>query len=1761
MARLIESKAGFSGIIMTVVGELNMLGKDGDILPLVPGDRIYPGDTVRTGPESLAQIKLMDGEIVELQSNSFFSAALPDEKMPEPEAAAVEPAPVWEPIAPEPAKPVAKQPAKEPVAENPFREWWEEEDDLRLEAVRLGMDHFSEQAAPNVPNPRLADYSGLGMTGISTGDIPENLLTSALYFDLYKDATAPPVVVPPPDPGVSPLVYLDVTNGVNRDYAVAFTEGDSDESVSAASNWILEVDDYPTAGVDELMANATVTIRTPLTGDQLTVNTGGLPSGITAVLNSGGNQVTLSGSASASDYEEALKQISFSNTSENPVPGVDTSRDIEIVVVVTDSRSQSSEEAVTTITLTEENDFSVVDLSLALPGNDFSVNFIEADDATGTPADIDSAAVALVDNDIQITDVDDTVLNTALIQIINARAEDQLQSIGTLPAGIVASAYTYDAVTGVGTFALTAATGASLDDFETALRTIHYTNTSDAPDTTARTISIVVVDETAAAATFNPFSPPDLTLTPLVNQSVVVVPTGTAVTDVTDGLQFSATVEILNGMTDDVLEFPAGMTLPNDITAAYDPDTYVMTLTSLTGSTPEQFQTALESLLYASNADPANFDNTDRDIRIVLVDKSFSTPVSTTVTVVPVNDLPESADKTQAMFEDQALIFTPSDTVILTGFTFGTGQDTLLVTELPTNGRLYIEYGTHQENIIAGQAVSKTLIGNNQFRYEPAGHTAYTTDFKFRLLDDQLYLPDISTLPSNSETITYTTTELDFVDINGVTQEFMRITSLPANGRLFLYDTVNDTETDVTLGMLIHRDDVDDTNDLRLRYTADDSGTVYPGFTYQLMDNSESINTITVNEPDFLFTDVDGDRIDHILIESLPDEGLLYMDYGTSQVSVIPGQQISRTEIEQGLLRFAPDAHEANVAGNPYTSFTFKVHDGTGYSEQTHTYTINVTAVVDDPENNAVSLTAIVENSDFIDDTGADSLDNWTGNNASVAAGVVTINPDGFLAKNVPVAPTAQKYVLNFDYTPHATGETLTIGWFGDPNLSITLGVGDPDGNGGVITAGVSNAIRVVMPYVEGSFGVSQLLFTVSNIVVGSTPTDAYQLDNVRMVATANDIYTGADIPVVIPSLLTTGRTTFFDDLDGSEEQAVIIYGLTTGATVWDGKGNSATFTGSDNYPTSTDYLELVNGTGPDDQPWDLASLRVTPPTADTDNMVLTIVAGANEGATDRTTDLLTPLLGIAQDSNAEGQVGEYTVNPAPNGQLAAYAENILITVSPVNTVTGTNGDEIIDDDTTNDGANPNPVNTTSGDDLINTGGGLDRVTGGGGSDTYIFNSGNLSRTTITDFVIGGNRLANPGASTQSASQAFGWTFDGATDLDASGGFVINIDGTDHTITQADMGGAGSYNDAAVFAAAVNTALANAGLGAMAIVSADTTTVTLISNSTTASAKITISPVLALVPASQDFNFLFDGVNALDTSGATDFVITIDGTDQNIALAADSYTDATTFTNDLNTALTGLGASAAVVGGTTVRVTSGNKGVGGNIEITASGSPATALAGVEHVGDDAIIRDVTSYIGSNFVDGVSDTIAVKVGATTTQLDIGSTAPADAAALRAAIQTAADAAALGLTVTEAGGEITIEHTADTDKVELSVATAQTLGEIDVVGVNDVNIDNVVSNPVSTSPGGASETLWFQAMDADAVNNLTEYFDIEIIDTNANGVIDAGDNQSVIKFNNNGGDDFGHEVVLENINLLNFGSTNVDILNNLIANGNIVIGDTP
>ncbi|WP_125933334.1 type I secretion C-terminal target domain-containing protein, partial [Kiloniella majae] len=82
------------------------------------------------------------------------------------------------------------------------------------------------------------------------------------------------------------------------------------------------------------IVSATVTVTDFVVGDQLGL-TGSytLPAGITLNYNSATGVLTLSGAASAADYEAVLENITYSSTSDNPdLNGANTTRTIELSV-------------------------------------------------------------------------------------------------------------------------------------------------------------------------------------------------------------------------------------------------------------------------------------------------------------------------------------------------------------------------------------------------------------------------------------------------------------------------------------------------------------------------------------------------------------------------------------------------------------------------------------------------------------------------------------------------------------------------------------------------------------------------------------------------------------------------------------------------------------------------------------------------------------------------------------------------------------------------------------------------------------------------------------------------------------------------------------------------------------------------------------------------------------------------------------------------------------------------------------------------------------------------------------------------------------------------------------------------------------------------------------------------------------------------------------------------------------------------------------
>ena len=103
------------------------------------------------------------------------------------------------------------------------------------------------------------------------------------------------------------------------------------------------------------------------------------------------------------------------------------------------------------------------------------------------------------------------------------------------------------------------------------------------------------------------------------------------------------------------------------------------------------------------------------------------------------------------------------------------------------------------------------------------------------------------------------------------------------------------------------------------------------------IDEDERLN---FEEVDFGFSDPDiGDFFDNVRIDTLPDEGILYLD----NVPVVMGQIIPVAQIPD--LNFRPDDGEF---GAPYTSFTFSVQDQSGlFDVAPNTFTINVEEVPD----------------------------------------------------------------------------------------------------------------------------------------------------------------------------------------------------------------------------------------------------------------------------------------------------------------------------------------------------------------------------------------------------------------------------------------------------------------------------------------------------------------------------------------------------------------------------------------------------------------------------------------------------------------------------------------------------------------------------------------------------------------------------------------------------------------------------------------------
>jgi len=175
--------------------------------------------------------------------------------------------------------------------------------------------------------------------------------TGGNFENLAVSATNGSVSTSIIDNDAPPVLDLDANNSSGAsgaDYKVTFTENTPGAGVSIADTDISITDPDST-----MLTGATVVLTNRQAGDAL--NLGNSVNGITINANSTNGTVTLtlSGNATLADYMQAIKNISFTNGSENPstVPRI-------ITVTVTDGGNYSNT-ATTTVNVVAVNDAPV----------------------------------------------------------------------------------------------------------------------------------------------------------------------------------------------------------------------------------------------------------------------------------------------------------------------------------------------------------------------------------------------------------------------------------------------------------------------------------------------------------------------------------------------------------------------------------------------------------------------------------------------------------------------------------------------------------------------------------------------------------------------------------------------------------------------------------------------------------------------------------------------------------------------------------------------------------------------------------------------------------------------------------------------------------------------------------------------------------------------------------------------------------------------------------------------------------------------------------------------------------------------------------------------------------------------------------------------------------------------------------------------------------------------------------------------------------
>jgi VCBS repeat-containing protein len=775
----------------------------------------------------------------------------------------------------------------------------------------------------------------------------------------------------------APVIDLDDNNSsgaaTSAGYKTSFTENGSAVAIADLDVKVTDVDNAN-------LAKATVTLTNAQAGDSLAV-VGSLPAGITAVIDTsvpGVITVTLTGSASLADYQTALKQITFGNSSENPDT---TPRDVTVVVNdgLADSNTAHATIAVEAV-------------------NDAPVNTVSAAQSVDEDASLKISGLGVSDVDVGSGKLEVSLSvehgSLTLSSISGLTFSDSDGGDGTLKfqgaqADINAAldSLSYQGVlnyNGPDSLKIETSdlgntgTGGAQTDSDSVAITVNSVN--DAPDGADNTIT--TNEDTAYKFTASDFGFTDVDGNSLLAVKISSLPAQGAL--------------LLNGLAVSAYQFVSATDIAaGNLTFVPDANENGGSYASFTFQVQDDGGTA------NGGAD------TDASANTITID------------VTAVNDAPTSTDDLATTDEDTAVILGLSDFGSYSDIE-GTPIAAVKIVTPPAAGSLEYFDGTLWVAVVAGQEISAADVTGGKLRFTPDlddNGTAYATivfkvgdgtDFStdsYNLTLDVTAVNDapVNTAPASASVnedsaFAFTgadTISVSDVDVSETLGGKVEVSLSVAHGTLALGSVLGlSGDTDGSDGTLTFQGSLADVNtalaglsyqgDLNyngsdtLNIDTSDLGNTGSGGTKIDSDSiamtvnavndapSGTDNTVTTDEDtaytfttsDFGFSDpVEGNALLAVKISTPPTDGTLKLN----GVTVVAGAFIAAGDIADGKLTFEPDANE-NATG--YASFTFQVQDnggsvngGVDLDPTPNTITIDVTAVNDAPTSTNDSVT------------------------------------------------------------------------------------------------------------------------------------------------------------------------------------------------------------------------------------------------------------------------------------------------------------------------------------------------------------------------------------------------------------------------------------------------------------------------------------------------------------------------------------------------------------------------------------------------------------------------------------------------------------------------------------------------------------------------------------------------------------------------------------------------------------------------------------